>query len=42
VLGCTYYYDSGKAERELGYRSAPVTDMVRRCADWYASNGFLG
>ena len=42
VLGCTYYYDSGKAERELGYRSASVQDMVRRCADWYAGNGFLG
>lgn len=41
VFGCTYYYDSGKAERELGYRSASVEEMVRDCVDWYRSNGFI-
>jgi dihydroflavonol-4-reductase len=42
VLGGTFYYDSSKAERELGYRSAPIERMVRDCADWYRANGFFG
>jgi dihydroflavonol-4-reductase len=42
VMGCSYYFDSGKAERELGYRSAPIAVMVRDCADWYKRNGFFG
>lgn len=42
VMGCTYYYDSGKAERELGYRSVPIEQMVRDCAEWYRNNGFIG
>jgi dihydroflavonol-4-reductase len=41
VMGCSYYYDSGKAERELGYRSAPIAQMVRDCADWYRSSGII-
>lgn len=41
VFGCKYYYDSSKAERELGYRSATVEDMVRDSVDWYRSNGFI-
>lgn len=42
VLGKCFYYDSSKAERELGYRSAPIDRMVRDCADWYRANGFFG
>ncbi len=42
VLGKCFYYDSGKAERELDYRSAPIDRMVRDCADWYRANGFFG
>ena len=42
VMGCTYYYDSSKAERELGYRSVPIEQMVRDCAEWYRNNGFIG
>jgi dihydroflavonol-4-reductase len=42
VMGCTYYFDSSKAERELGYRSAPIEAMVRDSADWYRRNGFFG
>lgn len=41
VLGGTYFYDSAKAERELGYRSAPPEAMVRDCAQWYRDNRFL-
>ncbi|NYF19084.1 dihydroflavonol-4-reductase [Xanthomonas sp. JAI131] len=42
VMGCTYYFDSSKAERELGYRSAPIEAMVRDSAEWYRRNGFFG
>ena len=42
VMGCTYYYDSGKAERELGYRSAPIAQMLHDCAEWYRNNGIIG
>lgn len=42
VLGKCFYYDSGKAERELDYRSSPIDRMVRDCADWYRANGFFG
>lgn len=42
VMGCTYYFDSGKAERELGYRSVSLEDMVRASADWYRTHGFFG
>lgn len=41
VLGCTYYYDSSKAERDLGYRSAPIEGMVGDSARWYRDNGFF-
>lgn len=41
VLASTYFFDSSKAEKELGYRSAPVETMVKDCADWYRNNGFL-
>lgn len=42
VLGGSYYFDCSKAERELGYRSAPVERMLESCAQWYRSNGFFG
>ncbi|BAV98289.1 NAD-dependent epimerase/dehydratase family protein [Lysobacter enzymogenes] len=42
VLGGSYYFDSSKAERELGYRSAPVQRMLESCAQWYRKHGFLG
>ena len=42
VFAGTYYFDSAKAERELSYRSAPLETMLRDCADWYRSNGFIG
>ena len=42
VLGCTYFYDSSKAEKELGYRSAPIEVMVKDCAVWYRNHGFFG
>ena len=41
VLGNTYFYDSSKAEKELGYLSAPIEAMVKDCADWYRNNGFI-
>ncbi|MBN1532777.1 MAG: SDR family oxidoreductase [Spirochaetes bacterium] len=35
------YYDSGKAVRELGYRIAPLTEMVDDAYEWYRKEGFL-
>jgi dihydroflavonol-4-reductase len=33
--------DSGKAERELGYRAVPLGDMVRDTFDWMRERGLL-
>lgn len=33
--------DSSKAERELGYRSVPLEDMVRETIDWMEGEGLL-
>lgn len=41
VFGGTYYFDSAKAERELSYRSAPIEQMLRDCANWYRDHGFM-
>jgi dihydroflavonol-4-reductase len=35
------YYDAGKAVRELGYRIAPLTEMVDDAYEWYRTEGFL-
>ena len=42
VFRGTYYFDSGKAERELSYRPGPLEHMLRDCADWYKNHGFMG
>lgn len=34
-------YNSSKAERELGFRSVPLKQMVEDARDWYRANGFL-
>jgi dihydroflavonol-4-reductase len=31
---------SAKAERELGYRSAPVEAALRRAVDWFVAHGY--
>jgi dihydroflavonol-4-reductase len=41
VFGGTYFFDSAKAARELGYESSPLEQMLRECADWYRSKGFF-
>ena len=33
--------DSGLAERELGYRSVPLRDMIRDTIDWMKEKGLL-
>jgi dihydroflavonol-4-reductase len=33
--------DSTKAQKELGYRVIPVTEMIKEAYDWYLENGFL-
>ncbi|TXH73312.1 MAG: NAD-dependent epimerase/dehydratase family protein [Lysobacteraceae bacterium] len=41
VFSHPYYFDSGKAERALGYASAPLADMLRDSARWYRDHGFI-
>ena len=42
VFGGTYYFDSAKAVRELGYACPPLHQMLHECADWYRRNGYFG
>jgi dihydroflavonol-4-reductase len=35
------FASSSKAERELGYRSIPVDDALRRAAQWFKENGYV-
>ena len=32
---------SSKAERELGYKTVPVDDALRRACDWFRANGYV-
>jgi len=34
------FVSSAKAERELGWKRAPVDDALRRAADWFRANGY--
>jgi dihydroflavonol-4-reductase len=34
------YYDSSKAERELGYTHRPAKEAVKKAVDWYRANGY--
>ena len=42
VFGGTYYFDSSKAARELGYACPSLRQMLHECAGWYRRNGYLG
>jgi dihydroflavonol-4-reductase len=35
------FASSAKAERELGYRVAPVEDALRRAIDWFQAHGYV-
>ena len=35
------FVTSGKAERELGWRTTPVENALRRAADWFQKNGYV-
>ena len=41
VFSRPYYFASGKAERALGYGSAPLADMLQDSVRWYRDHGFL-
>ena len=41
IVTHTIRCDSSKAERELGYRSVPLEDMVRQTIDWMEGEGLL-
>ena len=34
------WVSSARAEKELGYKSTPVDDCLRRAAEWFVSNGY--
>ena len=36
------YFNSAKAERELGHRARPVASAFREAVDWFRANGYLG
>ena len=36
------YFNSAKAEGELGYRARPVAIAYREAVDWFRANGYLG
>ena len=42
VFGNTFFFDSSKAVRELGYVCAPLPRMLGECASWYRRHGYLG
>jgi dihydroflavonol-4-reductase len=35
------FVSSAKAERELGWRAAPVNDALLRAVDWFSANGYV-
>lgn len=37
----TFWFDSTKARRDLGLRTRPFEDTVRRTRDWYRAHGYL-
>ena len=34
------FVSSGKAERDLGWKTVPVDDALRRAAEWFQTNGY--
>lgn len=41
VFGGNYYFDCAKAGQELGYRSAPLRQMLQDCSEWYQRHDFI-
>jgi dihydroflavonol-4-reductase len=41
VFGGHYLFDPARAVRELGYRAAPLREMVEECWNWYAAEGMV-
>ncbi len=37
----TFWFDAGKARRELGLTPRPVREAIRRTYDWYVAHGYL-
>jgi dihydroflavonol-4-reductase len=34
------FVSSAKAERELGWKTVPVDDALRRAVEWFKTNGY--
>jgi len=41
VFGGHYLFNSGRAMRDLDYKSRPLREMVDSCFGWYRKNGFV-
>jgi dihydroflavonol-4-reductase len=41
VFGGHYLFDCRRAERDLGYRAAPLREMIDDCLAWYRQQGML-
>jgi dihydroflavonol-4-reductase len=41
MSGESMYYDVSKAERQLGFRPAPIDGAIRAAVRWFADNGYL-
>ncbi len=41
VFGGHYLFDSGRAVRDLGYRPAPLPEMIQDCLAWYRQEGMV-
>jgi dihydroflavonol-4-reductase len=35
------FASSGKAERELGWKTVPVEGALRRAVEWFRTNGYV-
>jgi len=35
------FVSSGKAERELGWKTVPVDGALRRAVEWFQANGYV-
>jgi len=35
------FVSSAKAERELGWKTVPVDDALRRAVEWFTANGYV-
>ena len=35
------YYDTAKANKELGYEPRPIEESIQRAVDWFREHGYI-